>query len=117
MPCPTKEFVFQEVLTKYGTAITALLVAYAEILGQKCFGLPKKQLILAIVAKAQTNEAPLLNFNEGITVEFLGIIPRFIEIHRTSMARAEFTEFNGDWDQMNPLLIHFISFVKKMMQR
>ena len=68
MARPTRVFIFQ-VLAKYGSAVTALLVAFANILHQRCVSLPKKQLLLAIVAEARTNEAPLLNFNEGTSTK------------------------------------------------
>ena len=114
MAHPTKVFIFQ-VLAKYGSAVTALLVAFANIHHQRCSGLPKKQLLLAIVAEARTNEAPLLNFNEGITKEFLGIVAQFILNHRVDRARAQFTEVEGDWSRMDPIVAPLLSREKNTM--
>jgi len=112
----TRKFILQ-VLAKYGSAVIALLVAFANILHQRFMGLLKKQLLLAIVAEARTNEAPLLNFNEGITKEFLGIVSPFIFNHRVDRARARFTEVGGDWDQINPILASLIRCEKNRIER
>jgi len=108
MACPNRRFIFQ-VLAKYGSAVTALLVAFVNILHQRCVGLLKKQLFLAIVAEARTNEAPLLNFKEGITKEFTGIVSQFILNHRVDRTNAQFTEYGGDWSQMDTILAPLIS--------
>ena len=104
-------------MAKYGSAVTALLVAFANILHQRCVGLPKKQLLLAIVAEAITNEAPLLNFNEGITKEFTGIVSQFILNHRVDRARAQFTEVDGDLSRMDPILAPLISREKNSITK
>jgi len=70
------------VLAKYGEGVTTLIESYAEKYGQRLGGLPKKQLYLDIVAEAELNDAPLLNFNEGIAKEFAAIIGPFIHNHR-----------------------------------